>query len=809
MKISTNWIKEILQSDLDPHATAHKLTMSGTESEEVEHTAAPPSNIIVADVIETIDHPSSDRKELKIVKIWDGKERLQVVCGAPNTPGEGAKVVFAGVGSEIKGVRLEQREFNGIASAGMLCSEDEIGIGPIEDGIIVLDEDVKAGTPLREAFELEDWILDLSITPNRPDLLGHMGAAREIAVLHGIPFREPDVPEDFDELPDKASDLAAITILDPEGCPRYTGAVVRGVTIGQSPLKIRNRLHNLGVRPISNVVDVTNWILLLHNQPLHAFDLKQLSGATIIVRKADDKERIITLDGVDRELCGDDLVIADKSSPVALAGIMGGEGSQIEKITKDLLIECAYFSPQTIRKTSARLKLSSESSYRFERGIDPTSQINSLKDSVAMICRLTGGKAARGLIDAHPSPHKPPAVGLRSARVEKILGAKFDWNENLDILEKLGCKITLDMHDQRQAMIGIPPFRPDISREIDLIEEIARIRGYDKIPSSRPVISVSSPERGNYDLVRKIRYALAAGGFTEAVNLSIVGSEKQKKYFPSLEPVVVANPITSERDTMRLSLLPGLLDNLVNALNWKEKSVRLFEVGTVFSKGEGGLVEGIVEQTGVAAVAFGDRPGWIGEKRGEADFYDVLGLLRHFADAVWQSEVKIERPAEDKDKPAFLLPASACRILIGDSPCGWIGELHPELFQWLELPQGKSGRGKAGVFELSIPGIRAEARKFRAMPAYPSVERDIAMVFDERLAASAMLETIRKEGGDLLESAEVFDIYRGKGIEKGKKSLAFSLVFRSPDATLTTEEVDPIYDKIIDRLEKEHGGKLR
>jgi phenylalanyl-tRNA synthetase beta chain len=808
MKVSIRWMEEILGAELDPARTAEKLTMAGTEVEEIARATAPGSGVVVAEVIETAAHPDSARSGLKVVQVWNGREQVQVVCGAPNTPGKGARVVYAGPGTDIKGLRIEGRDFDGVASAGMLCSEDELDIGPDEAGIIVLEEDVKAGTPLSEAFRLEDWILDLSITPNRPDLLGHIGTAREAAALLKMPFACPAGKEGWRELDEDTSSRVRVVIEDAGGCPRYAAAVVAGVSVGRSPLGMRSRLHRLGVRPISNAVDVTNWILLLHNQPLHAFDLKRVSGASIIVRRAAEGERIITLDGVERRLEKEDLVIADASSPVAMAGIMGGEGSGIDEWTKDVLIECAYFDPVTIRRTSSRLNLSSESSYRFERGIDPTNQMRALRDSVAMMCGLTGGSAARGLLDVHPAPHRAAAVRLRRTRVDKILGVQLDWKASLGILERLGGGVEEKGKDRQEAHVVIPAFRPDLTREIDLIEEIARVTGFDNIPSKKPVITADAPERSSYDLVQSVRHAMAAAGFTEAVNISIVAGEKQERYFPGRRRVEVANPLSSEKDTMRLSLIPGLLDNLVYATTWKEPSCRMFEVGTVFSPGEGGLVDGIVEKTAAAAVAFGPRPAWVGERRGEADFYDVLGLLMHLGDGVWHVAPEIVRdPAR---APAFLTPVSACRIMLGGRDSGWMGELHPGFYEWLELPRTKGGGEKVGVMEITLPDLAPARRKFSPISSFPTAERDIAMIFDETVETAGAVRTIRETAGPILESVRLFDIYRGKGPDwTGKKSLAFSLVYRSRQATLRAEEIDELHGKVVSALEAKLGGKLR
>jgi len=365
------------------------------------------------------------------------------------------------------------------------------------------------------------------------------------------------------------------------------------------------------------------------------------------------------------------------------------------------------------------------------------------------------------------------------------------------------------MKNGPRATMTVPAFRPDLTREIDLIEELARINGFDKIPSRFPVITASAPERSSYDLVRKIREQLAAGGFTEAVNISLVGSVKQKKYYPDRQPVNIANPLSSEKDTMRLSLLPGLLDNLVYATTWKEKSVRMFEVGTVFSSGDGGPVEGIVEKTNAAALAFGPRPRWVEDnKRGESDFFDVLGLLQHLCDCVWHCEPEIARASDTI--PVFLAPASACRISLQGEACGWIGELHPGFYQWLDIPKTKAEKGKVGLFEMSLPPIKPVEKKFKPIPAYPSAERDIAMIFNDNVQVEDVLQAVRKEAGDILESVSLFDIYRGKGTQwSDNKSMAFSLIYRSVKKTLKTEEIDEIHSKVIHTLEKRLGGKLR
>ena len=805
MKVSLKWIMEILGVNLDPISTAEKLTMTGTEVEKIEKFNSPHPGIVIADLLHRKPHPFKKEEKdnsLEVLKIWDGKREVEVVCSAPNIPDPGGKVVFAGEGTIVGGKTILPVEFNGIKSMGMLCSEKELEIGEDASGIIVIDENIEAGTPLNSLCDFEDWVLDISVTPNRGDLLGHIGVAREISAIFNIPFNIPSVSENYPAIGEDPSSKIKIEILDTKGCPRYTASVITGVKIKPSPLQIRNRLWRLGLRPISNVVDVTNWCLLLYNQPLHAFDLDLLSGREINVRRAKQGERIITLDGIERILNEDDLVIADRTSPVAIAGIMGGEGSGVNEITKNILIECAYFDPRTIRRTVTRLNLESPSSYRFERDIDPSNQIHVLKDATSLVCKLSGGVAYKNFIDIHPEPKTPAPIKLREARIKKILGVQLNWQESINSLERLGCKLEKNLDF---AIVTPPSFRHDLTREIDLIEEIIRLAGYNLLPSTHPRIEVSPPQRGSFDLLESIRKCMSSGGFDEVVNLSIVDSEKQKIFFPNEELILIDNPLSIEKNALRVSLLPGLLENLKLALSLGYRSLRIFEVGTIFKSGDGGIVEGIIEKKAVCAMAFGPRPGWIGEKRGNADFFDVLGILEHLCEEIWNTKPLVEKLKLEENNEnylSFLSPSTACTVSILGEKCGWLGELHPRF-------HNLTSNMNAGIMEIEIPLKPAIPKRFKGISVFPPVERDISMVFDESVESKRVIETIKKSGEALLESATISDVFRSSEIGKGKKSMTFSLVFRSKERTLKAEEVDNIRNQIISTLEKEFDAHLR
>lgn len=802
MKASMKWIGEILGEALDAAVVAERLTQAGVEIDEVSTPPVPGKGVVTARIVERRGHPSRD--DLFVVRVDGGDGVHEVVCGAPNTPGPGAGVVLARPGAMVQGHEIALRELAGVESAGMLCSEAELGIGPDEAGILVLDEEFAPGTPLASAYDLDDSLLEYTITPNRPDCLGHVGLAREVSAVLGLTFRNPVPDLEAAELDTPVEDLATVRIEDPVGCPRYAAAVVQGVKIGPSPFRMRHRLHLLGVRPISNVVDVTNWILLLDNQPLHAFDRTLLPEGLIIVRRAGAGETMVTLDDLERKLVPTDLVIAARDRSVAVAGVMGGEGTSITDRTSDVLIECAYFDPDSIRRTSARLRLQTESSYRFERGTDPSPLPQIVRHAAAMMVRLGGGGMARGVVDVYPERIEPARITLRVPRVEKIVGAPFDRDECLAALLSLGC--TVKAEDEKLE-VAAPTFRPDLTREIDLIEEVARLRGYDTIPLTYPFVQARPPQRAGYDTMLRLKRAMSAAGLDEVVSLSLVHSRWLEDLGLPGDPVRIANPLTADRDVMRTSLLPGLLDLLQYHVSRLKTGLGVFEVGTVFRAGDGGTVDGIVETKECAGLVFGPRPSWVGERRGYADFHDAWGAVVHALGDLWN---RAPEPRRLQQVHAWLHPRSASAIVAGGVDVGWVGELHPRVAEMLDLPvDGKGTPWPVGIFAFDVSTDHAVRPRFERYSEMPQAERDIAMVFPDSVEVGSILSSIRNTAESILEDAYVFDVFRGGSVEEGFKSVAFRLVLRASDRTLTQGEVDRLVESVVSVLASSLGGKMR
>ncbi|MBW2264287.1 MAG: phenylalanine--tRNA ligase subunit beta, partial [Deltaproteobacteria bacterium] len=721
MKASIKWLSEILGEDLDASIVAERLTQAGVEIDEVIAPPVPGQDVVIARIVERRKHPSRD--DLFVVRVDGGNGTHEVVCGAPNTPGPGADVVLARPGARVQGHEITTRKLAGVESAGMLCSEAELAIGPDESGILILEEEFSPGTQLARAYDLDDRILEYTITPNRPDCLGHVGLAREVSAVLGLTFRTPVPDLEAAELDVPVQDLATVRIEDPVGCPRYAAAVVQGVKVKPAPFMMRHRLHLLGVRPISNIVDVTNWILLLDNQPLHAFDRTLLPDGLIIVRRARAGETMVTLDEVEQKLVQSDLVIAGRDRSIAVAGVMGGEGTSVTDETSDVLIECAYFDPGSIRSTSARLKLQSESSYRFERGTDPSPIPQIVRHAAAMMVRLGGGGVARGIVDVYPERIQPARIVLRVPRVEKIVGAPFDEDECLRALLALGCTVKVE---DGKLEVAAPTHRPDLTREIDLVEEVARLRGYDTIPVTYPFVQARPPERANYDTLLRLKRAMAAAGLDEVVSLSLVHSKRLEDLELPWVPVKIANPLTADRDVMRTSLVPGLLDLLQYHLSRLKMGLGVFEVGTVFRADDGGMVEGVVEKKECAGLVFGPRPSWVGERRGHANFHDAWGAVHNALSDLWDEAPGLRRMEQARP---WLHPRSASAIVADGVEVGWVGELHPRHALKLGLPVDRDGTPlPVGLFAFEVSTSHAVRPRFNRYSEMPQAERDIAMV---------------------------------------------------------------------------------
>lgn len=832
MLASHAWLQELTGLSLEVDDVARRLTRAGIEVESITRYGHNLDKVVVAEVRGAKPHPSRDK--LQLVTVFDGQEEREIVCGAPNVPAPGRRVVLAQLGAKLpNGIEIAERALGGVKSLGMLCGETELGVGADDSGLLVIEqalhEVARPGTPVAQALGLDDSVYELGLTPNRPDCLGHVGLARELCALFDKPFALPKpggAPRVHSgawagsseasfalELPGKpvSGDALAtpfrVEIAASDRCPRYGAAYVEGVTVGPSPFALRYRLHVLGLRAISNVVDVTNLVLLLWGQPIHGFDADFLRGSRIEVRLAKAGERMKTLDDVERALTSDDLLICDGEGPVALAGVMGGAGSQIQATTTRVLIECAYFEPRTVRRTSKRLGMHTDSSHRFERGVDPSAVRHVLADAAARIAVLGGGVVRDQALDVVGRPITAQPIALRSARVTAVLGKSIADVETTRILTRLGCTVA-----QAEAGYSVTPplHRPDLSREIDLIEELGRLTGYDQLPTQLPAIRASAEGTpASLKLVRRVREAAASAGLFEAVNYAFVapGDLEQARVKPSA--VVLRNPMTEARCVMRSSLLPGLAQNLRDAQNTQQRSFALFEVARVFSAPRPGqaIPELPHESYQLALLLWGQRPCWYREDE-VYDFYDAKAAVQSIVQALSGYTPSTELDAARLSEEAALHPKRCASVVLGGAAIGVVGELHPDVVGSL----GLSGRPVYAALELpaleqALLTLGRPAAK--ALPRFPSSTRDVAVVVAEDVPAGDVVAVLAQAAGPKAERVALFDIYRGDPVPAGHKSLALHVVYRGLDATLTDREVDAAHAAVLKAAEARFSASVR
>jgi len=817
MKVSVSWLRALipaLDPNIDTRTIATRLTSAGLEVEAIHRFGEGLEPVVVAKVVSVRAHPSKSGLQLVTVALGDGRGggTQEVICGAKNVPPPGGLVVLAPLNTHLpaaaggKGMTIGARAIGGVTSEGMLCSESELGIAfaiakgeaDSDAGILVLPEGIAApGTPLREAIPtVIDDVLELGVTPNRPDALGHVGVARELAALLGLEWTFPTggVAE---KLADRTTESVARVTIDAaarERCPHYGALAVFDVAIGPSPPWIRYRLHALGVRSISNVVDVTNLVMLEYSHPLHAFDLDRLDGPAIHVRLARDGEEVETLDAVTRKLTADDLVICDGGpnggKPVAIAGVMGAGNSEISASTKRVLLECAYFEPRGIRRASRRHGLHTESSHRFERGVDPGGVAAVLTQAGALTVHLAGGAQSNKPLHVVVAEPKRAEIAFRHARLEQLLGMEIDRKETRTILERLGCFFGAERDGT--VVVQAPTHRPDLGREVDLFEEIARVIGFDAIPTVLPEIQ-PQPTRTTGVVERRARFIARDLGLSEAISFAFA-SPRELEIIGAPKPVVhLQNPLGEERSVMRTSLLPGLLTGLRRSRHRGERRVRLFEVGARFLEGGPEADRGLCDEVpSFAAVLGGPRDAWLGQGE-EVDVWDAKGVATELVARLTDRSVDVEPLAE---RPVHLHPRGAARILVNGRVVGRFGPLHPDVVERLELD------GSAQVIELDLRAIEelgVPVAQFQALPTVPSSTRDVALEVDEAMRAGELASALREGAGSLCASVEVFDVYRGKGVAEGKKSIALRLTYRDPNGakTLTDAEIDAAQQKAI------------
>lgn len=799
MNVSYRWLRAIAPTLTDDAGSvAERLALLGAPVEELRPLSRELEGVRVGRVLSVRRHPDADR--LSLCEVDGGDGVVQVVCGAPNVRAD-AWYPFAPAGTTLPGgIILRKAKIRGEVSNGMLCSEKELGLGRDHAGILEIHGDFTPGQSLVEALGLDDWRMDVEVTSNRPDLLSHRGVAREVAPGGDADLVVPAIPG----APAVELELRSgggpvevpgirISIEDPDLCPRYLGAVIRGVRVGPSPEWLAGRLRAAGARPINNVVDATNYVLLELGQPLHAFDLARLEGGEIRVRTAREGETIRTLDGEERRLGDSMLCICDARRPVAIAGVMGGEESEVQDDTTDILLECALFQPARTRATRKALGMSTDASYRFERGVDPEGLETALRRCVEVILATAGGKVEPLVADAVPGPFSRSMIRLRPSQVERILGIPFTPAQIGERLEPLGFGV-------REApdgalMVEVPGFRSwDVRREIDLVEEVARTHGYDRFPVELgPFRPGTVPDDPQLRLQDGLRGHLAGRGFLEALNLAFAP--------PSDGEVEVMNPLSVEESRLRGSLLPALLRRVSHNFHRGARDVRLFEVGTTFHPGEpGGLPR---EDTRVAVVVTGGRtpPHWSGGEE-PVDVWDLKGLLD---EVVRQVGLHGARVAGGRGDGRLLDPALALEVRVGEEVVGHAGRVRTGI---VDAPPWA---GPVWALELVLPAEPTPAPEtlYRPLPVHPPVERDLALLLPSGVEAEAVSARIREVGGALLESVAVFDLYRGPGIPEGFRSVAYRLIFRSPDRTLVEAEVGGSMEGILAAIRESPGVEPR
>lgn len=829
MKVSWNWLRELVKLDgISAEDAAARLSSAGVAVDALTTISAGLSGAVVAEIRGKRPHPKADK--LTLVEVFDGHGVTEVVCGAPNVPapgepGRSPRVVWARPGAHLpSGLTLAVREVRGIASPGMLCAEDELGLSSDHAGIVILrpEDGLEIGSDFATAVALPDTIFELDITPNRPDLLGHVGVARELAALFAqegarLTLPAPDLLPYLDSRP--AQDAIAISVEDAAGCPRYLGHAVCGLRVAPSPIKLRLLLQRLGARPLNNLVDATNLALFAFGQPLHAFDLARLRGAQVVVRRARPGESIKTLDGAVRPLAPEDLVIADAEHPIAVAGVMGGEDSEVRADTTSVLLESAYFDPSTVRRTARRLKLHTEASHRFERGVDP----NSLLDQAARYClglmlELGGGRLLGGCIDVYPRSLHAKVIALRPARTSQILGMEVPAPLQAEKLTALG--LSVEAGGSGTLQVSVPTFRPDLEREIDLIEEIGRTIGYHAIEPRVPALRMMAPlprpiAAARQKNAERARDLCAALGLSEVQLFSMTGPEKLERVQQgaSKKPLVIENPLREELSCLRTQLLPGLLEALRSNLNSQQgqagrSEVRLFEVGEVFFPlPDATLPE---ERTRVAGVLCGHRPFFLRPTAADAlDFSDVRGIVEELLFGLgYEPSIRAATPAE----APWLHPGISAVILAPNAEeegarariVGELGEVHPDLLRRLEI------EARVFSFELDIPTRPRPERTYQAPSRFPAVTRDLSFFVARETPAATVFEVLTSAREPLLVNLEVLEDYREAGkVPEDKKGLLLSLTYRSGERTLTDEEVQKAHDRVVAHLQKSLPIELR
>ncbi len=804
MIVTYNWLKEFVDFDLDPADLAHQLTMAGLEVDGMELVGEGLDSVIVARLASVEPHPEADR--LTICQVETGQDTVQVVCGAKNHR-TGDLVAFAQVGSVLPGdFKIKKSKIRGRESFGMLCSETELGLAEESEGIMILPAGLELGTAAFDALGLKDVRYELGLTPNRPDCLSVVGVAREVAAMVGQDLKLPGAS--VQETGSAIGEQTSVTIEEAGMCPRYAARLIKGVKIGPSPDWLVRRLESVGMRSINNVVDVTNYVLMELGHPLHAFDFNLLRGKKIVVKRALEGERFTTLDSKEHQLKAGDLCICDGEGAVALAGIMGGENSEIQPDTVDLLLESAYFNPPTIRRSSKRLGIHTESSHRFERGADVNMVPVALDRAADLILQVAGGVLAKGVIDAYPQAVAERKITMTALRTSQILGIEIDALEIQRLLRSIGLSSELPMDRSDGALyITVPTFRPDLEREVDLIEEVARLNGYDKIPVTMPSgQSICHRPPVHFSESRMARNLMVASGYSEIINYAFISPKALERLGLGADDerrstVAVLNPLTEEQSVMRTSLVPSLLETVSRNLAYRSRDLRLFELRPVFQTVQGEELPKEKLRLAAAVCGRAEIEGW-SQGSQQVDFFDLKGMVEALLAAFQIDKVNWDGSRSE----SFYHPGKSCTLMHGKTVLGTLGEIHPKIQAEFELDL------PVYLFDLDMDAFFAAAGDhpgFRPISRFPDVYRDSALLLDDAVSAQDVFDVLGKVKGKHLENITLFDLYKGPGIPEGKKSLAIRVRYRSTEKTLTDEEIQGVHGKIVKTLCKRLNAEIR
>jgi phenylalanyl-tRNA synthetase beta chain len=799
MRVSIEWLKEYVDVTDSPENVADRLTFSGMEVEGIERFGPDLTGLVSAEVRAVARHPNADR--LTLCRVFDGTRELQVVCGAPNVM-EGGRYPLAPVGARLPdGTQIRSSKIRGIASEGMLCAEDELGLSTEHGGLMVLAPDTLPGTPLVDLFGKPDTVLDLEITPNRPDCLGLIGVAREVAALYGLPLRRPSSGLQPGASP--VESLISVSVEDAERCPRYIARVLTDVRVAPSPGWMQRRLRAVGLRAIDNVVDITNYVQMETGHPLHAFDLDRVEGRRLTVRLARSGERLLLLDGVERELQPDMLVIADAARPMALAGILGGPGSGMEPGTRRVLLESACFHPSGIRRTARRLGLSTDSSYRFSRGTDPEAAEGASLRAAALLEQHAGACAANGRIDHYPAPKRPVTISCPWNRFARALGFETPVPEIIRTLESIELRAV--RQDDQGADWSIPSFRLDLLQPVDLIEELARLRGLDRLPARPPGVKiVPGAEDRALRAVQDVRSKLVGLGLTEILNYSLVSETLLDRMDPvsSDRRVRLPNPLSMDQSVLRTALLPQMAETLGRNRSRQVEEAACFEIGRVFRTSPAGATE---ETTRVAIGLMGPVHQPVLERRAPPDALRRLQWIKGIVEALFRALNLPDGRLEAWDGAPYEA-GCALAITIGGVSAGALGLLDFRRAAEWRIPD------LVALAEFNLEPLLVSAGRNRPIqppPMYPSSLRDLAFIVDKSVRHETLLSVIRRAAPEELERVELFDVYEGKGIEPGRKSVAYAFTWRAGNRTLTDAEVLGYDARVREALQKEFQAEVR